>query len=114
MSPPGREKAYRFIVFGDPRGPWRATRQQAWADAIDEGLGEFDDYTDRVWITVPGEIWVTEEEVDTVAREPARRRRPATLPPPKFGPTSADGPSRIERIIARREGALPPRSARAA
>jgi hypothetical protein len=34
---------YRVVAFGRPRGPWRTTMAAARRDAIDAGLGSFDD-----------------------------------------------------------------------
>ena len=34
---------YRVTAFGSPRGPWRATMPAVRRDAIDAGLGAFDD-----------------------------------------------------------------------
>lgn len=34
---------YRVTAFGSPRGPWRATVPAVRRDAIDAGLGAFDD-----------------------------------------------------------------------
>ena len=34
---------YRVTAFGRPRGPWRATMTAARRDAIDAGLGQYDD-----------------------------------------------------------------------
>jgi len=46
---------YRVVCFGKPRGPWRLDREQAQRDAVNEGLGSFDDHG-AFWATVPGDI----------------------------------------------------------
>jgi hypothetical protein len=48
---------YRVVSFGQAKGPWRLERVQAQNDAVDEGLGSFDEYG-QFWITVPGDIEV--------------------------------------------------------
>lgn len=48
-------KFYRVVSFNQPRGPWRAEREQARRDAIEQGLGEYDDFG-RYFSTVPGAI----------------------------------------------------------
>ena len=86
--------AYCFAVFGRAKGPWRETREQAEADALDAGLATVDDHRPNlVWLTVPAEIWVTHDDVPV---------RPCTTTWKK-GPTSPATLSRINRIIARRE-----------
>ena len=86
--------SYCFAIFGVAKAPWRETREQAEADAIDAGLATVDDdRPDLVWLTVPAEIWATYEHVPVRAGSTERKK----------GPTSAEPLSRIERIIARRE-----------
>lgn len=34
---------YRVVVFGEPKGPWRATKRQAEVDAVQTGWGELDE-----------------------------------------------------------------------
>lgn len=46
---------YRVKVFGTPRGPWRPVRRQAQQDAIELGLGEYDEWG-KFFVSVPGEI----------------------------------------------------------
>ena len=53
---------YRVTVFGEPRGPWRDSRQRAHRDAIELGLGEYDEWG-RFWITVPAAIEWRQSEV---------------------------------------------------
>jgi hypothetical protein len=48
-------KFYRVVCFAEARGPWRAEREQARRDAIEQGLGSYDDLG-RYWSTVPGAI----------------------------------------------------------
>lgn len=89
-----RHPAYRFVICGRPDTPWRDTKAEAQADALDAGLAETDEHNDElVWITVPGEIIRTLYEVEVEGRGPPRKK----------GPTSNAGLSRIDRIIARRE-----------
>jgi len=90
-----RDPAYRFALFALPQAPWRATIEEAHADAIDAGYASVDPHSKTVWLTVPAEIWTTLELVPVHPREP------------KNGPTSTAAPTRIERIIARREGRIP-------
>lgn len=49
---------YRVVSFGQPKGPWRIELKQAQEDAVDQGLGSFDEW-DKFWATVPGDIEVT-------------------------------------------------------
>lgn len=35
---------FRAVLLGEPKGPWRATRKQAEADAAAAGLGERDEW----------------------------------------------------------------------
>jgi len=57
-------RSYRVTCFGRPRGPWRETKEEARRDAIDLGLGSYDEYGQ--WFdTVPGRIvyaWGVEDE----------------------------------------------------
>lgn len=46
---------YRVTVFGRPRGPWRQQRKQAQRDAIELGMGEYDEWG-RFFVTVPADI----------------------------------------------------------
>jgi hypothetical protein len=47
---------FRFLTFGQPVAPWRATRREAEEDAIAAELGERDEQYGRFFVTVPGEI----------------------------------------------------------
>jgi hypothetical protein len=48
-------KFYRVVCFAEARGPWRADREQARRDAIEQGLGQYDEHG-RYYSTVPGAI----------------------------------------------------------
>lgn len=89
----GQPLGYCFSVGATRMAPWRATVHEAKEDAIDAGFADRDEYApDRIWITVPGEIGCTFEPVEIEPRPP----RPTMLKQDTY-------PSRIERIIARRE-----------
>jgi hypothetical protein len=54
---------YRVSAFGQPRGPWRSSRRRAQLDAVDLGLGEFDEWG-RFYVAVPGDIeWIHENQL---------------------------------------------------
>lgn len=91
----GPAASYCFAIFDRPRAPWRPTKTEAQADAIDAGYATPMDEGDGAWMTVPADIWVTFDPVETIDRGPAVVR--------KKGPSSEGELSRIERIIARRE-----------
>ncbi len=46
---------YRVLSFSKPIGPWRATKKLAQEDAVDVGLGSYDEWG-KFWTTVPGTI----------------------------------------------------------
>jgi hypothetical protein len=46
---------YRVTCFGKPRGPWRDDEEQARQDAIELGLGGYDEWG-QYFDTVPGGI----------------------------------------------------------
>jgi len=46
---------FRVRVFGRPKGPWRRVRQQAQQDAVQLGIGQFDEWG-KFFVSVPGEI----------------------------------------------------------
>ncbi|PNU02617.1 hypothetical protein A8V01_08955 [Novosphingobium guangzhouense] len=46
---------YRVRVFGKPRAPWRRVKKQAQQDALELGLGSFDEWG-KFFVSVPGEI----------------------------------------------------------
>jgi hypothetical protein len=46
---------YRVKAFGRPKGPWRRVKSQAERDALEAGLGQYDEWG-TFFISVPGEI----------------------------------------------------------
>lgn len=46
---------YRVREFGRPKGPWRAVKRQAEQDALELGLGDYDEWG-KFFVSVPGEI----------------------------------------------------------
>lgn len=46
---------YRVRMFGKPQGPWRAHKRQAERDALELGLGDYDEWG-KFFVSVPGEI----------------------------------------------------------
>lgn len=46
---------YRLRVFGEPKAPWRRVKTQAQQDAIELGLGSFDEWG-KFFVAVPGDI----------------------------------------------------------
>jgi hypothetical protein len=94
-----REPAYCFGVAGVAKAPWRPTLDQAHADAADAGFAEYEEHEPehgqhrQVYLHALAEIWTTHDLVPVLPREAA--------PPP---PVQEEHLSRIERIIARREG----------
>lgn len=46
---------YRVRMFGKAKGPWRADKRQAHRDAIELGLGEYDEWG-VFFASFPGEI----------------------------------------------------------
>jgi hypothetical protein len=46
---------FRVRVFGKPQGPWRRVRKQAQQDAIELGIGTYDEWG-KFFVSVPGEI----------------------------------------------------------
>lgn len=46
---------YRITMFGKGMAPWRSNIKQARRDAIEHGLGSYDDWG-KFYVTVPGEI----------------------------------------------------------
>lgn len=94
----GLPKAFCFAAFGRAKAPWRANMDEARADAFDAGYGHIDEYSHMVYITVPGEIWSTEEDVLTLPRSTIKRRQDLQTAAASQPPLN-----RIERIIARKE-----------
>jgi len=102
-----RDPAYCFGVGGIAKAPWRPTLEEAQADAIDAGFGHWDEYTPppgkrrRIYLDPLAEIWTTHDLVPALPR--------AIVEPSGEPVTEKDGLaglSRIDRIIARREGRL--------
>lgn len=102
-----RDPAYCFGVAGIAKAPWRPTHYEAEADAVDAGFGWFSEHPvppgkqRKIYLHPLAEIWTTNELVPALPR-------PVVQPsPPKPAPIDDDiGLSRIDRIIARREGRL--------
>lgn len=46
---------YRVRVFGKPQGPWRRVKHQAHQDALELGIGAYDEWG-KFFVSVPGEI----------------------------------------------------------
>lgn len=46
---------YRVRMFGEAKGPWRPLKRQAEHDALELGLGDYDEWGD-FFVSVPGEI----------------------------------------------------------
>jgi len=44
---------YRLTVANEPRAPWRATRAEVMADAIEQGLASWDDDRREWFLAVP-------------------------------------------------------------
>jgi hypothetical protein len=69
-------RAHRYVRFGVPRGPWRATAQEAMIDALEDGQA-----TEAHWpphpitVTWPGRIERTAAMVATEPRSLTRRVR---------------------------------------
>jgi len=95
-----RDPAYCFGVGGVAKAPWRPDLRQAQADAIDAGFATWDEHEpapgkDRqIYMHPLAEVWTTQELVPVLPREVIQPR-----------PVQAEAQlSRIDRIIARREG----------
>lgn len=94
-----REPAYCFGVGGIAKAPWRPLIEQSHADAIDAGFAQLDEYEpepgkDRqIYMHPLAEIWTTHDLVPVLPREVTMPRQP-----------QPEQLSRIDRIIARREG----------
>ncbi|SER09543.1 hypothetical protein [Sphingobium sp. YR768] len=100
-----REPAYCFGLFGKAKAPWRPTLLEAEADAVDAGYGSWCEHpvpagkVGKIYLDPLAEIWTTSDLVPALPRE--------VSPPGKPVPIAEDdyaGLSRIDRIIARREG----------
>lgn len=46
---------YRVRVFGQAKGPWRRVKRQAHTDAIELGIGSYDEWG-TFFVSVPGDI----------------------------------------------------------
>lgn len=88
----GRPTGYCFCILGRRHGPWRETELEARSDAMDAGHASLDECSETIYLDACAEIWVTYGDIIVEARDAA----PLAAPSPY--------PSRIERIIARREG----------
>jgi len=95
-------RGYCFAVFGRAQAPWRETAAEARADAVDAGYGSMDEHSGTIYLTVPGEIWSTDQDVLILPRSTIKRVR--DLEPERR--ISEARPKRIERIAARREEQL--------
>ena len=100
-----RDPAWCFGVLGIAKAPWRPTQYEARADAVDAGFGWFSEHPvppgklRTIYLHPLAEIWTTHELVPALPREVVQ---PSAPKPPLAD--DHDGLSRIERIIARREG----------
>lgn len=56
----GGVRYWRITVFGAAKGPWRSDRRLARQDAIELGLGSYDEWG-VFYTTVPGHIEVCDE-----------------------------------------------------
>jgi hypothetical protein len=57
----------RVVVFRRPQGPWRRSLRQAHADAIELGLGSYDE-DGTFFITVPADIeWADAQVISLCA-----------------------------------------------
>jgi len=103
-----RDPAYCFGVMGRAKAPWRPTHYQAMADAVDAGYGWFSEHAGppgkdrRIYLHALAEIWTTIELVPALPREVVQPTSAAPAEPLE----EMTGLSRIDRIIARREGRL--------
>lgn len=99
-----RDPAWCFGVLGIAKAPWRPTRLEAEADAVDAGHGWWCEHPvppgkiGKIYLDALAEIWTTNDLVPALPRK--------VTPPsvPKLPRDHSDSLSRIDRIIARREG----------
>lgn len=102
-----RDAAYCFGVGGVAKAPWRPELYEAEADAIDAGFAHWDEHAPppgrrrRIYLHPLAEIWTTHDLVPALPRPVVE---PSEKPPADQDPFA--GLSRIDRIIARREGRL--------
>lgn len=105
MNTRRRDPAWCFGVLGIAKAPWRPTQYEARADAVDAGFGWFSEHEAEpgerrtIYLHALAEIWTTHELVPALPREVVQ----PSAPKPATGDDHS-GLSRIDRIIARREG----------
>lgn len=67
---------FRVSAFGKPKGPWRSTEKRAQADAIEHGLGGYDEWGVFFLSAEANMDWIHENEIRrTGAAHPASNRR---------------------------------------
>lgn len=105
-----RDAAYCFGILGRAKAPWRPTLLEAQADAIAAGYGWWSEHPvppgqiGTIYLHPLAEIWTSTDLVPAIPRPVTP---PAVSPPAAARPSDAARPSglsRIDRIIARREG----------
>lgn len=102
MNSRRRDPAWCFGLFGKAKAPWRPTLLEAEADAVDAGYGWWNEHPQqdgrigKIYLDPLAEIWTTHDLVPALPREV---HGPATQ-----SPRQEEKLSRIDRIIARREG----------
>lgn len=102
-----RDPAFCFGLFGKAKAPWRPSLRQAQADAIDAGHGWWCEHSvapgeDRkIYLDPLAEIWMTNDLVPAIPRPVVAPAAPRPAVEDDYA-----GLSRIDRIIARREGRL--------
>ena len=47
---------YRAVCLGRPIGPWRSSLKQVHRDLMEEGLGQYSEWSCTFYVTVPGDI----------------------------------------------------------
>ncbi len=102
-----RDAAFCFGLMGKAKAPWRPTLLEAEADAVEAGYGWWNEHPQpqgkvgKIYLHPLAEIWTTHDLVPALPREVAQ---PAAPKQPADVGADHDGLSRIDRIIARREG----------
>ena len=97
-----RDPAYCFGIGGIAKAPWRPTLEQAQADALDAGFASLDEHEPapgaprQLYLHPLAEIWTTHDLMPVLPREAGG----------PMADRAAPELSRIDRIIARREGRL--------
>ncbi len=71
---------YRVRMFGEPKAPWRRVKKQAQQDALELGLGSFDEWG-KFFVSVPGEIEELHERFVTEGGAVNPRRASCTSTP---------------------------------